>query len=164
MVNTAQMMTKVAPLTLADYAEMPYTPAVLLDSKIDASITDDPEFRQGCEDGFGFYFGYRECDESGSWFVQGRESYSWEVVVAFLTNNLLDEEDGCRPWRVGHLLGWLSAFALFDRPMAGRALTVLEALLVPLGQGRRGWSDEAVRAASGVCPRSVDTAGWPLDM
>ena len=137
MVSTVQM-TKVAPLTMADYAEMPYAPALLLDSKIDASFTDDSKFREGCQDGFEGYFGYRVFDGSGSWLVEGQESYSWEVVAAFLTTNVLDEEGGCRPWRVGYLLGWLSAFALFDRAMARRAVVVLEALLVSSAWLRRG--------------------------
>jgi hypothetical protein len=137
MMSTVQI-TKVAPLTLADYAEMPYSPALLLDSKIDASITDDLKFRKGCEDGFEMYFGYRVLDEAGSCLVEGQESYSWDVVVAFLTNNVLDEEGGCRPWRIGCLLGWLSAYALFERAMARRALVVLEALLVSSEWLRRG--------------------------
>ena len=168
MTSTVQTMTKVSPLSLADFAVMPYSPAFLLDSKFDASLTDDPDFREGCEFGFVTYFDEMyEADEQGNdVFVERR--YSWAEVVEIVVDEVLSEEMGrllpCVE-RAGVVLGWLSALALTDRAMAERALTVGEALLLPSGKAwRQELSEEPVRPVYHLCSRSVDTAGWPLDM
>src|SRR6266567_9192245 len=135
MVSTLPIITKVSPLTVADYVEMPYSPALLLDSKFDASITDDPEFREACKDGFTFYFEemYEWDEEDDEVFVE--RCYTWVEVIESVVDNALSEGEPGRLLpcveRAGFALGWLSALALTDRSMARRALTVLEALLVP---------------------------------
>ena len=143
MVSTVQVMTRVSPLTAADFVDMSYSPALLLDSKFDVSITDDSEFREACEDGFKAYFeGMYEMDEEDDdVFVE--RCYTWAEVIESVVDNALSEGEPGRLLpcveRAGFALGWLSALALTDRSMARRALTVLEALLAPSEkQLRRG--------------------------
>ncbi len=143
MVSTVQVMTRVSPLTAADFVDMSYSPALLLDSKFDASITDAPEFREACRDGFTFYFEemYEWDEQDNEVFVECR--YTWAEVIESVVDNALSEGEPGRLLpcveRAGFALGWLSALALTDRSMARRALTVLEALLAPSEkQLRRG--------------------------
>ncbi len=143
MVSTVPMRTQVSPLTVADFVEMPYSPVLLLDSKFDVLITDDSEFREACEDGFKAYFEgmYEMDDEDDDVFVE--RCYTWAEVIESVVDNALSEGEPGRLLpcveRAGFALGWLSALALTDRPMARRALTVLEALLTPSAkQLRRG--------------------------
>ncbi|SRR6266567_1303511 len=136
MVSTLPIITQVSPLTVADCVEMPYSPVLLLDSKFDVSITDDPAFREACEDGFGGYFeGMYEMDEEQEESLFVARCYSWAEVVEWVVDNALSEEKPGRLLpcveRAGYALGWLSALALTDRSTARRALTVLEALLAP---------------------------------
>ena len=135
MVSTLPVITQVSPLTIADFVEMPYSPAVLLDSKFDASMTYDPEFREASRDGFTFYFEEMyEWDEEDNEVFVGR-CYTWVEVIESVVDNALSEGEPGRLLpcveRAGFALGWLSALALTDRSTARRALTVLEALLVP---------------------------------
>jgi len=137
------MRTQVSPLTVADFVEMPYSPVLLLDSKFDVLITDDSEFREACEDGFKAYFEVMDemDDEDDDVFVE--RCYTWAEVIESVVDNALSEGEPGRLLpcveRAGFALGWLSALALTDRPMARRALTVLEALLTPSAkQLRRG--------------------------
>ncbi len=135
MVSTLPVITQVSPLTVADCSDMPYAPVLLLDSKFDASITDDSEFREACEDGFKAYFEemYEWDEEDDDVFVE--RCYTWAEVIESVVDNALSEGEPGRLLpcveRAGFALGWLSALALTDRSMARRALTVLEALLVP---------------------------------
>lgn len=138
MVSTVEMRTQAAPLTLVDYAEMPYSPALLLDSKFDASLTDDPEFRIGCKWGFDAYFEFMyRLDKASGKSVFVAEVYTWHEVVRFILNNVMDErgvaDDRYRGWRAGFLLGWLSALALTDRVLAVNGLAVVERLVVSPG-------------------------------
>ncbi len=135
MVSTVSMITKVSSLTAADFVDLPYSPALLLDSKFDVSITDDAEFREACEDGFKAYFeGMYEMDDEGDGVFVAC-CYTWAEVVEQVADSVLSE--GCPgrllpcAERAGFALGWLSALALTDPSMAMRALSVLEALLVP---------------------------------
>ena len=169
MVSTLSMPVKssVAPLTLADYADMPYSPAFLLDSKFDASLTDNPAFRRACEFGFVTYFDemYEANEQGDDVFVE--RCYGWTEVVKIVVDEVLfNERSGSvlsRAERAGVLLGWLSALALTDRALALRALTVAETLL----SGKvlqQEVSQEPVRPLYHLYPRSVDSAGWPLDL
>lgn len=160
--------TSVAPLTLAEYAEMPYCSALLLDSKFDASLTDAPAFHEACEFGFVTYFDemYEADEQDNDVLVERR--YSWAEVVKIVVDEALCEEQSgpvlSLAYRAGVMLGWLSALALTDPKMAGQALTVAEALLLPSGKVRQQeLNKEPVRPVSHLCPRSVDSAGWPLD-
>jgi hypothetical protein len=122
MMSTVEMVTQISPLAAADVRGLPYSPALLLDSKLDASITDHPQFGEGCGCGFRSYFGFQVWDESRDEWVEAEVNtlYPWDVVVRFLTGNVLDEEGGRHPWRIGYVLGWLSAFALADCAMCWR--------------------------------------------
>jgi hypothetical protein len=127
MESTVPMITKVSLLTMADLAEMPYSPALLLESRFDASVTDNPEFRAACEIGFDAYFdGLIELDEeSHVTFVE--KPHTWAELVAFV-----DETAGVTgsqgrhgvsfAWGSGFGLGWLSAHALVKREDAVMAL------------------------------------------
>jgi len=133
------MRTQVSPLTVADCVDMPYSPALLLDSKFDASITDDPEFRAACETGFDAYFeSMYQWNEARTDTVFVGRRFSRGGVLAFVAENVFaeDEHDGLLlvGWRGGFLLGWLSALALTDRVTATQALAVVEVLLMPSGK------------------------------
>jgi hypothetical protein len=172
MVSTLSMpiITQAAPLTVADFNGLPYSPALLLDSKFDAAITDAVAFHEACQGGFEAYF-----DAMYDWDVeQGRavfvaERYTWEEVIERVVDNALSEDEfhcllPCAE-RVGFTLGWLSALAFTEPAMAGQALVVLEALLVPSAKKmRRNLVDSPGSIVRRVCPRKVDSAGWPLDM
>ena len=169
MVSTLSMSVNlsIAPLTLADFAEMPYSPALLLDSKFDATLTDDLAFRGACEFGFLNYFDqmYQDDEQGEEVFVERR--YEWAEVVEIVVDEVLWEPSAglvlsCAE-RAGTLLGWLSALALTERAMARRALTVAETLLLSGQVPQQEGNQEPVRSASHLCSRSVDTAGWPLD-
>ena len=142
MVSSVPMVTHVFPLTAADCAEMPYASALLLDSKFDASITDDPEFRGACETGFDAYFEEMYAwNEVGDDLVFVEKQYAWREVRTFVVRNAMahDGRGELLPcgWRAGFVLGWLSALALTDRSVALRALSVVERLLTLHGKRRR---------------------------
>jgi hypothetical protein len=123
------------PVTVAAFVDMPYSPAVLLESRFDVSMTGDGEFRAGCELGYGTYFeGMFEWNESCTDIVFVEKCYSWREVVEFVvaTGCHRDEpEPTPRSWSAGFGLGWLSALALTNRHEAVMGLTVLTALLLP---------------------------------
>lgn len=48
--------TRQPGLTVTAFAEVPYSPALLLESSFDASVTDSDEFHLGCKWGFDAYF------------------------------------------------------------------------------------------------------------
>jgi hypothetical protein len=127
MESTVEMVTKVSPLTVADFAEMPYSPALLLESRFDASVTDGPEFRAACESGFGAYFdGLIELDEE-LYVTFVEKPHTWADVVALVDETLgaTDLQDWRRvslAWGAGFGLGWLSAHALVKREDAVMAL------------------------------------------
>jgi hypothetical protein len=139
MMRTVEMIPQVCPVTLAEYAEMPYCPVFLLDAKFDASITDHPEFPKACEWGFETYFEEMyQWDESRENLVFVTRSYTWEEVVEGVVRAALFEEmPGCVvsvASRAGGVLGWLSAHALVNRSEALLAVTVLRHLMVwPVG-------------------------------
>ncbi|MGH2498311.1 MAG: hypothetical protein ACRDIV_26760 [Ktedonobacteraceae bacterium] len=144
MVSTVQMITKIAPLTLAEYAEMPYAPALLLDSKFDASITDDSEFHHACESGFRAYFdGMYEWNEEGTDTVFVAKCYTWADVVALVdetawSTGLHDWRSVSFAWGAGFGLGWLSVHALVHRDDAVMALGRLTARIEGCMEKRRG--------------------------
>jgi hypothetical protein len=169
MVSTVQIM-KVAPLTLAEYAEMPYAPTLLLDSKFDASLTDDPEFRRACESGFEGYFELMyewNEDRTAAVFVEKR--YTWADLAVLVDETVGDT--GLQGWRgvsfawgAGFGLGWLSAHALVQREDAELALARLTVGIERRMQKRQGQVDLIAGSVRQLHPRAVDTAGWPLDM
>ena len=123
-------------MSAAAFVDVPYSPALLLEASLSAAITDDEEFTSGCSWGFECYFEemYRVNEErTGTVFVE--RSYSWAEVIAFVLENARSHEARYMPpslaWDAGFVLGWLSAHALVDRPVALLALEVLRGLIEP---------------------------------
>jgi len=115
--------------------DLPYSPALLLESSFDASITDSDEFRRGCQWGFDAYFeDMYVTGESETELVFVAKCYTWAEIVEFVTQNALGENAPgyfiSRDWRAGFGLGWLSALALTNRREAMMGLTMLTALIV----------------------------------
>lgn len=135
MLNQAQVMIKVSPLTVADFVDLLYSPALLLESRFDASITDDPEFRASCEWGFNAYFELMwEPNALGDDFVFVTKLYTSAEVVASVVRDVWPEKKAMwlvpsLPWRAGYALGWLSALSLIQLREAGEGLAVLTVLV-----------------------------------
>ena len=130
-------ITSTGPLlavSAAAFVDLPYSPALLLDSCFSAAITSEREFRSACEYGFDDYFEemYQSNEaDTGSVFVE--RSYTLAEVIAFVVGNARSHEARFLPsslaWDAGFVLGWLSAHALVDRPASLLALEVLRALI-----------------------------------
>jgi hypothetical protein len=134
--TAVSLLMQAAPLTVAEIAEIDYSPVLLLDAKFDVAVTDDPAFRSACEYGFDAYFeDMCEWNESGTETVLVERCSTWAEIVRWVVSNALTEERPgrllSRGWRAGFGLGWLSALALTRRGEAVRALAVLEAMLTP---------------------------------
>ena len=172
MVSTVQMIAKMAPLTLADYAEMDYAPTLLLDSKFDASLTDDPEFRVACEYGFEAYFeDMCEWNQAGTTLVFVEKCHTWADLLIFVEETAAataPSPQGWEPlsfaWAVGFGLGWLSAHALVKRDDAEMALARLTAGIEKRMGRRQGCAALPANSVRQLHSRAVDTAGWPLDL
>jgi hypothetical protein len=97
-------------------AEVSYSPVLLLDARLGASITDDPDFCDCCQLGFEVYFDFLPSDGIVA-----------DVMMGFVVNNLVDSGDGVMPLpsAAGLVLGWLSALALTDRSLASQGLDLL---------------------------------------
>jgi hypothetical protein len=116
----------------ARYADLPCAPALLLESKFDASITDAPEFRAACTWGYVAY-----CNER--WHtVDGVSGYVEQRLSGVEVQGLLADEyeRACEAMqstslacRAGFWLGWLSAYAQECWSEAVAALEVLTALV-----------------------------------
>jgi len=121
-------------LTVAAFAEVPYSPALLLESSFDASVTDSEEFHLGCKWGFDAYFDTMYgWGESKAELVFVEKRYTWAEIVEFVFLTALGEDPPgyvtLRDWRAGFGLGWLSALALTNRHEAMLGLTMLTVLL-----------------------------------
>lgn len=145
-------------VSAAAFCELPYSPALLLDSSFSTEITDDPRFHKACAYGFDDYF--EEMYEwNGDESVFVAQSFSWADVIAFVIENVLHWRmidlvvEPAPAWDAGFVLGWLSAHALVDRPVSLMALEVLRALIESL-----------LSVAVQPCVRKVGGDGWPLDM
>ena len=122
-------------VSAAAFVDLPYSPALLLDSSFSATITDDSEFHTACESAFDAYFEEMyELDGNKSVFVE--KFYSGSDMVIFVLENVLHWKEDDRlaglssvAWDAGFALGWLSAHALVDRPASLLALEVLRALI-----------------------------------
>src|SRR5438477_3772005 len=116
-------------LTVAAFAEVPYSPALLLESSFDASVIDNDEFHLGCKWGFDAYFDTMyEWGESKAELVFVEKHYTWAEIVEFVIQTVLGEDPPgyvtLRDWRAGVGRGWLSALALTNRcdPRMGRTV------------------------------------------
>src|SRR5207248_9007164 len=90
-------------LTVAAFAEVPYSPALLLESSFDASVTDSDEFHLGGRWGFDAYFDTMyHWGESKAELVFGEKHYIWAEIVEFVFQTVVgDDATGCVSWRGG---------------------------------------------------------------
>ena len=122
-------------LTVAAFAEVPYSPALLLESSFDASVTDSDEFHLGCKWGFDAYFDTMyHWGESKAELVFVEKHYTWAEIVEFVIQTVLGEDPPgsvtLRDWRAGFGLGWLCALALTNQREARMGFTMLTTLLL----------------------------------
>jgi hypothetical protein len=127
---------------VAVMCDLPYPPALLLESSFDASITDSDEFRRGCQWGYDAYFEDMYVErESETALVFVAKCYTWAEIVEFIIQNTLGENAPgyfiSRDWRAGFGLGWLSALALTNQQEAMMGLTMLTALIVAPASDRK---------------------------
>lgn len=122
----------IAPLAPSHFQHVPYSSALLLPVRFDASIIDDPEYAAACQGGFeGYFEGMLDWNEAGDDLVFVNRCYTWVDIVQNVSDNLLNTNTlpGCSPtslaWRAGYMLGWLSALALTDRALALRGVSLL---------------------------------------
>jgi hypothetical protein len=141
-INTSESLPLVSflppigSLTPADFQDVSYSPMFLLPVQFDASITTDPEYPDGCEGGFYCYFeDMFQRDEAGRGTVFIDRFYSradvMSLVVEGLSSSLSPSRWDAAPlsYSVGFVLGWLSALALTDRPLALGGLELLTVLV-----------------------------------
>src|SRR2546429_6605677 len=121
-------------LSVAAFAEVPYSPALLLESSFDASVTDSEEFHLGCKWGFDAYFDTMYgWGESKAELVFVEKRYTWAEIVEIVFLTALGEDlpgyVTLRDWRAGFCLCWLSALALAKRHGGVLGLSMLSLLL-----------------------------------
>jgi hypothetical protein len=118
----------------ADFKDLPYSPTLLLSAHFDASLTADPEYQEGCECGFDYYFA-----EMRHWLPHLRgctfidHLYTPASVRDFLLSDIIyDPVRNPTPlaWRAAWCLGWLSALALTDQSLALSGLALLKELVL----------------------------------
>ncbi len=140
--QTQTLSSMAVSLTAAAFVDVPYSPAFLLESRFDASITDDPEFPFTCGCGFDAYFAEMfEWNEEHTDLVFVEKCYTWAEVVELVTETMLHgdkpERVESRSARAGFALGWLSALALVNREWALMGLTLLTVLVTPSWSSQR---------------------------
>ncbi len=120
------------------FVDLPYTPALLLDARFGAEITNDPEFARACADGYDCYFeelyDYAE-DGIGEVFVD--HVYTWAEIEEAIVDLVIRRYDLAEEFygvaslarRAGLALGWLSGLALSDRGLALRGLSLLHTVV-----------------------------------
>ena len=128
-------------LAPSDFVDLPYSPALLLDARFGAELTDHQDFAAACGEGFDGYFSemyHWNEDRSGTVFVD--HFFTWDEVremvvqevaaycAAYCNESVFEQLYGpvSLAWRAGFVLGWLSALALSDRALALRGLALLE--------------------------------------
>jgi hypothetical protein len=130
-------IVSVTPFLMSDDIGLPYSPALLFDAGFDASITDGSDFSLACQNGFyGFFEDMYEDDASGDGVFVGCSLTYLDVERVLVRNvvrhyNVLEKFYGFSPlsWRAGWALGWLSALALFNRPLALQGIDLLSVLV-----------------------------------
>src|SRR5581483_3273368 len=106
------------------------SPALLLDGRLGAAITDDPGFREWCEEGFRV-----ACWAMEELASLGHLPYSRDAIVDFVRGNVFDLDDeggGFMPRlaeHIGFALGGLSAIALVQLEGAKEGVQELMRLL-----------------------------------
>jgi hypothetical protein len=126
------MATQKQPVTFLTSEEvigLPYTPALLLEGRFDASITDDPAFSDGCGTGFNGYYDVLSDGLEGYCPVSEMRRFMVELVTTPGGGPVwLDQRSGFR-WQVGYGLGWLSALARSQYQEATKGLKLLMQLV-----------------------------------
>jgi hypothetical protein len=120
------------------FVEIPYTPSLLLGVQLPIAVVADHAFSEACEIGFNNYFEEMyQCSLSGECsFVE--RFYTWVDVEREMREQVITfhEKYGERlSWCAGFALGWLSALALVDRPLALQGVTFMSALVARLQGG-----------------------------
>ncbi len=137
--------TRQPDLTVAAFVDVPYSPALLLESSFDVSVIHDLDFRSGCEWGYNAYFeNMCEWDGAHEELIVVPQHYTWPKIVAFVVETagavgcFRDKRGDGFPfaWHAGFGLGWLSALALTNRHEAMMGLAMLTALIIPLASHR----------------------------
>ena len=131
-VNTSESLPLVSLLPPADFQDVSYSSALLLPAEFDPCITADPEYQRAREAGFVDFFELLvelldDEDESE------QLPLTWDDVKHEIIRNVFDTRKVFAPdfsmtvlaWDAGFMLGWLSALALIDRPLALRGLKLL---------------------------------------
>ncbi len=110
----SQTFMAVAPVSVADVIDMPYSSALLLDGRFDASLTDTSLFSRAGKSGFESYVeSMWNEDEAGNEVFVGRLYKRSAVLNIVRQNAVVDKVFASElAWRVGFVLGWLSALAL----------------------------------------------------
>lgn len=118
----------------ADFKDLPYSPTLLLSVPFDAALTADAEYQESCEWGFNSYFAemsHWTSDLSRCTFID--RHYSSAHVRQYLLREV-GYDPVCNPGRLasraGWGLGWLSALALTDQPLALCGLELLQELVL----------------------------------
>ncbi len=130
-------LTSVARLrTPADFQDLPYAPAFILEYHGDALLMATADYEQGCKDGFHGYFDEMFVwNESGTDLVFRNQFYTSAEVIALVVNCIVtDRYQESRivipfAFSVGYALGWLSALSLTNYPVALYGLELLTVLV-----------------------------------
>ena len=135
MIAQVQMVPVALPVVSfppSAYVDIPYSPALLLDARFDASIVDSERFRDGCVSGFDTYFDELYVRVAGQEYAFVDRVSTWDEVEKMVVEWFLEEDeegDVSLRWNAGFMLGWLSALALTDRVLALRGLDMLQVLV-----------------------------------
>lgn len=118
----------------ADFQDLPYSPTLLLSAHFDAALTADPEYQEGCECGFDYYFAeMRHWLPQLAGFTFINHFHTLPEVRDFLLNDMIyDPVRNPTPlfWRAAWCLDWLSALALTDQLLALSGLELLQELVL----------------------------------
>lgn len=123
-------------LTPADFENIPYHPAFLLAADLPAALIADASYVRACEAGYGSYFEEMYLHD-GDVSLFTNCFYSRSYVMTYVADNVVEKDVrpfllAPLPWRVGFVLGWLSALSLTDRPLALAGLEMLTLLAARL--------------------------------
>jgi hypothetical protein len=118
-----------ASVTPLDFIDMPYSPALLLEGRFDASITDHVDFAVACREGFECCL--EEIDDFCGLFA------SWDGMEREIVRTMTRCYDKTEqywgvcslPDRAGFMLGVLSAYAYVDRLLVLCGLGLLTKLV-----------------------------------
>lgn len=125
-VTDALSLTSVTPV---------YSPACLLDvSSLDARLTTDTNFADGCERGYFNYFDPDEIEDEDGVVLACTAPHTPSQILENLFTSLLSligESDfpGHTPFMIGYCVGWLSAIAVAQSDEAATGMLALTSLV-----------------------------------